>query len=97
MTRLFNSKGNHVANLQNDRLYAPHGPNIGRQVSNGDIVDTSGHYLGEIVNGNRLLRRLGRGNTGSYGNAGSSGSIGNAGNPGNIGATSIGGYTDVDL
>jgi hypothetical protein len=67
MTRLFNSRGNHIANLQSGRLYAPSGQNIGRQVSNGDIVDMNGSYLGEIVNGNRLLRRSGRGNTGSLG------------------------------
>jgi hypothetical protein len=97
MTRLYNSRGNRIANLQNDRLYAPSGQNIGRQLSNGDIVDMNGSHLGEVVNGNRLVRRLGRGSSGSYGNAGSTGNIGNYGNPGNIGATNIGGYEDVDL
>ena len=97
MTRLFNSSGAHIANLHNDRLYAQSGQNIGRQVDNGDLVDLNGNYLGEIVNGTRLLRRLGRASTGSRGNVGTTGSIGNAGNPGNIGSLNIGGYEDVDL
>ncbi len=97
MTRLYNSSGYHIANLVNGRLHAPTGENIGRQVDSGDLVDISGNYLGEIVDENRLMKRLGRGVSGCFGNAGTAGSIGNHGNPGNIGATTIGGYDDVDL
>lgn len=49
MDRLFNSRGEHIANLVNGRLYAS-GENIGRQLSSGDLVDIGGNYLGEIVN-----------------------------------------------
>lgn len=97
MTRLFNSRGEHIANLVDARLYSPSGSNIGRQRSNGDLVDLNGSYLGEIVHSNRLLRRSSRGGNVSYGHAGTTGNIGNRGNPGNIGTLNIAGYEDVDL
>jgi hypothetical protein len=97
MERLFDSRGQHIANLSNDRLYAPGGQNIGRRLSSGDLVDMNGNYLGEVVHSNRLLKRSGRGSSGSHGNAGSTGNIGNFGNPGNIGTLNIAGYADVEL
>jgi hypothetical protein len=95
MERLFNSSGQHIANLVNDRLYSPGGQNIGRRLGSGDLVDLGGRYLGEIVHSNRLLKRSGRGST-SHGNAGTTGNIGNFGNPGSIGSLNIAGYDDVD-
>ena len=49
MTRLFNSKGEYIANVVNERLYAPSGENIGRKINSGDFVNMNGTYLGEIV------------------------------------------------
>lgn len=99
MKRLHDSRGRHIANEQNGRLYAPNGPNIGRFIENAEIyVDLSGRYLGEVVANNRLLRNRSSGyRRTNFGNAGSTGSIGNAGNPGNVGNIGlIAGYEDVD-
>ena len=56
MEYLFDSKGNHIANLVNGHLHDPSGQNIGHFLSNEKIlIDMRGKYLGEIVQGNRLL------------------------------------------
>ncbi len=99
MTRLFDSRGRHIANERGGRLYAPSGSNIGRFIENANIfVDLNGRYLGEIVRGNRLLERTSSGSRSTnFGNAGSTGNIGNHGNPGNVGSIgSIGGFRDID-
>jgi hypothetical protein len=97
MERLFNSRGEHIANLVNDLLYSPSGQNIGRRTDSGDLVNLNGSYVGEIVHSNRLLKRSGHGSSGSRGNAGTTGNVGNFGNPGNIGTMNTAGYEDVDL
>ena len=94
MERLYNSRGEHIANVVGDRL-SPSGQNIGRNVGSY-FVDISGSYLGEVVQGNRLMGKTGRGLV-NHGNAGNSGNVGNYGNPGNVGSVGIGGYEDVDL
>lgn len=83
MEYLFDSKGNHIANLVNGHLHAPSGQNIGHFLSNEKIlIDMQGKYLGEIVQGNRLLFNKTSPylnvNFGSYGNYGN---VGNYGNP----------------
>lgn len=98
MTYLFNSRGEHIANLVNGQLYAPTGENIGHYLAQYNIfIDMHGRYLGEIVHANRLMRRIGSPycsmNFGTYGNYGS---IGNYGNPGNYGSLGIiSGFEDV--
>jgi hypothetical protein len=100
MEYLFDSKGKHIANLVNGQLHDPTGQNIGYFLSNEKfLIDMHGKYLGEIIQGNRLLynktstyRSV---NFGSYGNYGS---VGNYGNPGNYGSIGIpGSYSDVEL
>jgi len=99
MTYLFNSNGQHVANLINDQLHAPTGQNVGHYLADyGIFIDISGHYLGEVVHENRLMfnrqspyRSTNFGVYGDYGNAG------NYGNPGNYGSIgTVGGYDDVE-
>jgi hypothetical protein len=58
LKRLFDTRGRHIANLIDGRLYTPAGRNIGHYLEAHDIlIDMGGKYLGEIVFGNRLLRR----------------------------------------
>jgi hypothetical protein len=100
MERLFDSHGQHIANVAHGRLYAPGGRNIGRYIDSANIfVDIGGRYLGEVLHGNRLLRNRASGyRSTNFGNAGSTGNIGNAGNPGNVGSIGMpGGYEDMDL
>jgi hypothetical protein len=99
MTYLFNSRGEHIANLVGKQLHAPSGENIGHyREQQGIFIDMSGRYLGEIVQSNRLMYNMstpyGAVNFGNYGNYGNAGNYGNPGNHGNIGL--IGGYRDVD-
>ena len=99
MEYLFNSKGQHIANLVNGQLHAPQGKNIGHYLSNYKIfIDMNGHYLGEIVQRNRLMYNkyspYKRTNFGNYGNYVNAGNYGNPGNYGSIGV--IGGYQDVN-
>ncbi len=99
MKRYYDQQGHHIANEVNGRLYAPSGANIGRYIENaGVFVDISGRYLGEVVNGDRLLSNRSSGyRSTNFGNAGNAGSIGNAGNPGNAGSIgSIGGFENID-
>jgi hypothetical protein len=98
-TYLFDSRGQHIANLIGDQLHAPNGRNIGHLMKNqGIFIDMHGHYLGEIIAGNRLMYDRSSGyqsmNFGSYGDYGNAGNYGNPGNAGSIG--SIGGHDDVD-
>lgn len=95
---LFNSRGEHIANEVNGQLHSPSGTNIGHLLSqHGVFIDMQGRYLGEIVQGNRLLcnrhsphRSL---NYGVYGNYGNCGNYGNPGNYGSIGM--VAGYDDI--
>jgi hypothetical protein len=72
---------------------------MGHYLDNQRIfIDMHGKYLGEIVDGNRLLycktspyRNVNFGIFGNYGN------VGNYGNYGNIGRCSYAGYVDVNL
>jgi hypothetical protein len=98
MTYLFNSKGNHVANLVGEQLHAPTGKNIGHYKPDvGILIDMSGRYLGEIIHGDRLMYNLSSPyKSTNYGNHGNHGSVGNYGNPGNHGSIGVtGGYRDV--
>ncbi|GJG88788.1 hypothetical protein tb265_40570 [Gemmatimonadetes bacterium T265] len=98
MKRLFNSRGQHIANESGGRLYAPAGGNVGRQIDGAGIfVDLNGRYLGEVVYGDRLLSDQSSGyRATNFGNAGTTGSIGNAGDPGSHGAIGVpGGYEDI--
>jgi hypothetical protein len=50
MKYLFNSKGQHIANLVGDQLHDPSGKNIGHYLSDqGFFIDISGRYMGELV------------------------------------------------
>ena len=98
MTYLFNSCGEHIANLVGQQLHAPSGANIGHyRADTGIFIDMSGRYLGEVVQGNRLMYKTSSpyrsANFGNYGNYGNAGNYGNPGNAGSIGV--IGGYRDV--
>lgn len=98
MKYLFNSKGQHIANLVNNQLHAPTGENIGHYLKDyGFFIDMHGRYLGEIVHDNRLLantlsphKSL---NFSVYGNYGNVGNYGKTGNHGNIGM--VPGYVDI--
>ena len=99
MNYLFNSGGQHVANLVNGQLHAPTGQNVGHYLIDKKIfISMSGRYMGEIVNDNRLLYRVNSPyksiNFGSYGNYGNVGNYGNPGNHGNIGT--LGGFREID-
>jgi len=98
MEFLFNSKGQHIANFINGQLHAPTGQNIGHFLESHNIfIDMSGHYLGEIVQTNRLMyyraSPYASVDYGIYGNYGNAGNYGNPGNYGNIGT--MDGYEDV--
>ncbi|MGS0765380.1 hypothetical protein [Syntrophomonas curvata] len=100
MEYLFDSKGNHIANLVNGHLHDPSGQNIGHFLSNEKIlIDMHGQYLGEIVQGNRLLfNKTSPYLNVNFGSCGNYGNVGNYGNPGNYGSIGIiGGYRDVSL
>jgi hypothetical protein len=58
-----------------------------------------GHYLGEIVQSNRLVyNRNSPYINASYGNYGNYGNVGNYGNPGNYGRISLpSGYEDIQF
>jgi len=99
MEYLFDSSGQHIANLVNNQLHAPTGKNIGHFMENyGIFIDMNGRYLGEIVQNNRLMYNHFsphlNSNYGSYGDYGDVGDYGNPGNPGSIG--SIEGYKNID-
>jgi hypothetical protein len=99
MKRLYNLRGQHIANESGGRLYPPSGPNIGRHIDGADIyVDISGRYLGEVIYDNRLVSNRSSGyRSTNFGSAGTTGSIGSAGNPGNIGSIGSGGnFEDID-
>lgn len=99
MKYLHNSKGQHIANDVNNHLHSTNGKNIGHFLETYEIfIDMRGKYLGEIVNGNRLMYNKNstykNTNLGIYGNCGN---VGNYGNPGNIGSIgSISGFEDVE-
>jgi hypothetical protein len=98
MKYLFNSRGQHIANLVGDQLHAPTGENIGHYLSDEKFfIGMSGRYLGEILYDDRLMFNRATPhrstNFGVYGNYGNTGNYGNPGNHGSIGA--VGGYDDV--
>ena len=98
MTFLFNSLGDHIANEVDGHLHSPTGENIGHFLSQfGIFIDMKGDYLGEIVQGNRLMYRHHSPhrsvNYGVYGDYGNCGNHGNPGNHGSIGM--IPDYEDV--
>lgn len=100
MERLFNSKGQHIANFQDDKIYLPQGNHIGYYLKDLEIfVDLHGKYIGEICDKNRLFFKMTSPyRTTNFGVRGSSGNIGNYGNPGNYGPFAIpAGYKDVIL
>ena len=56
MDFLFDSRGKHIANRVGGQLHAPRGSNIGHWMENDAIfIDMRGRYLGEIVQGDRLM------------------------------------------
>ena len=85
MNRLYNSRGNHIANEVNGELHEPAGKNIGHFLTReGIFIDMRGRYLGEIVLNDRLMRnRNSRHNSVNFGSRGSYGTVGNYGTPGN--------------
>src|ERR1700721_1263208 len=96
---VFNSRGIHIANFTDGKLYTPSGQNIGHYLKNEKIfIAMTGHYLGEIVNKNRLLFNQSSPYLNiNYGNHGNYGSIGNHGNPGNHGIITMpAGFREVD-
>lgn len=54
---LYNSGGEHIATAYGGYIYTPEGKNIGRYQSDFEcFVDRAGHYIGQIHEGNRLVR-----------------------------------------
>ncbi len=99
MKYLFDSKGQHIANLVNGQLHAPTGQNIGHFMpSLGIFIDRKGYYLGEMVKENRLLYRVNHPYQHvCYGSYGDYGNVGNYGNPGNYGSIGqIPGFRDIE-
>ncbi len=72
MNRLYNSRGNHIANEVNGELHEPAGKNIGHFLTReGIFIDMRGCYLGEIVLNDRLMRnRNSRHNSVNFGSRG---------------------------
>ncbi|HHA2742873.1 hypothetical protein JAK62_00370 [Stenotrophomonas maltophilia] len=100
MKFLFNSDGQHIANLVNGRLHSPNGPNVGHFLQQyGIFIDMHGRYLGEVIYNDRLMyNRASPHRSVNFGNYGNYGNVGNYGNPGNFGSIgSVGGYEDVPL
>lgn len=98
MKFLFDSLGNHIANMVGDQLHSPRGVNIGHYLSNYEIfIDMRGRYLGELPLEDRLMQRVNSPykltNFGSFGNFGNVGNFGNPGRYGRIGM--IGGFVDI--
>jgi len=99
MNDLHDMNGKHFANFVNGQLHNVQGKNIGHYLEREQIfIDMHGRYLGELVDGNRLLYYKSSSyintNFGVYGNYGN---IGNYGNYGNIGRTAFAGYVDVEI
>lgn len=99
MKDLHDSRGKHIANFVNGQLHSTSGTNIGHYLEREKIfIDMHGRYLGEIVDGNRLLyRNSNQYKSVNFGNYGNYGNVGNYGNYGNIGSCSYAGYTDVSF
>jgi hypothetical protein len=100
MQFLFNSYGEHIANLVNGQLHSPRGQNIGHYINEDNIfIDMRGKYLGEIMNDDRLLyNQYSPYKNVNYGNYGNYGNVGNYGNPGRKGRIGLySGYKDVNL
>lgn len=96
---LYDSRGCHIANLVNDQLHSPEGPNIGHYLRPQKIfIDMEGRYLGEIFEGNRLITNQQSPhrytNYGLYGNYGNIGPYGHQGFVGPIFLPP--GWVDVD-
>ncbi len=96
---LHDSYGKHIANFLDGQLYNTNGYNIGHYLAKEKIfIDMNGRYLGEIVDGNRLLYNdCSLNKTIMFGVYGDYGFIGNYGNYGNIGALLFPGYSDVRI
>lgn len=99
MVDLHDSYGKHIANFVNGQLYDIHGRNIGRYLPDkGIFIDMHGCYLGEIVDGKRLLYKNNSPYKSiCYGSYGNCGDIGSYGNYGNIGSCFYAGYLDVKI
>ena len=98
MEFLFDSEGKHIANFLKEHLYAPAGKNIGHFIkTQGIFVDLSGNYLGEIIQGDRLMyNSFSIHKNTNYGNFEDCGKARNYGDPGNYGHKgSIEGYEDI--
>lgn len=99
VTRLYNSRGEHIANMVNQHLHAPSGSNIGHYLEQQRIfIDMRGRYLGEIMADDRLLvRKSSPHRNTNFGVRGNAGNVGNYGNPGRRGNMAMpAGYEDVD-
>jgi hypothetical protein len=99
MTYLFDSRGQHIANLIGKQLHAPAGANIGHYLESQQIfIDMNGRYLGELAFDDRLLyNRSSPYRTTNFGNYGNYGNAGNYGNPGTHGSIGVvAGFADVE-
>jgi hypothetical protein len=99
MEYLFDSEGNHITNFLNEQLHAPAGQHVGHFIkTQGIFVDLSGNYLGEIVQGDRLMYNNSsphkNTNHGSYEDCGNARNYGDPGNYGNKGV--LPGYEDIE-
>ena len=92
-TWLFNSSGKPVAFVVDDKVFVRGGPFLG-YLDGNEIWH--GRYKGEIVSGNRLLYKTGKGSV-IRGRLGTPGRPGTPGIPGSIGSVRVSGYTDVDF
>lgn len=94
MRWLYNSGGQPIAYVDGENVFSSSGRFVGR-LSGNEVWH--GAYIGEIVNGDRLLRRT-YSSTTIRGIPGIPGTPGIPGRPGNIGVIGIpGGYEDVNI
>ena len=90
----FDSGGSPIAFVSGDNVFSRSGQFVGR-LEDGEVWN--GHYVGEIVNGDRFLHKYGRSPV-IQGMPGLPPSPGMPGLPGSRGAIGLlGGYTDVEI
>jgi hypothetical protein len=99
MQFLFDSRGNHVANEVDGRLYSPKGKNIGHRLpALGVFVYLQGRYLGEVVRANRLMENERSPHKATAfscnGDYGDGGNYGCPRSPGSVGR--VAGHSDIE-
>jgi hypothetical protein len=98
MKLLFDSRGKFIAREEGGRLYSLAGGNIGHYLrGEGVFIDPRGRYLGEVVQGNRLMDNLSSPHrAAAFAAPGAYGGSGTIGDPGSAGAVGpVEGYQDI--